>query len=443
MLIEFAMTNFRSFHQKQTFSLLPSGKIKQRTISPLKALNYPNLQILPTAVLYGANNAGKSNFITAIRALKWLISESGNFNSDKKLDANEFFWFDKETKHQATTFEIDFIAPNQKWYNYVLTFSNTSVLNEALYVYTITQTGKKTVNTLFERNNQDIKFTALKGVRESITFSANQLFLSRGDIAGNKELQAVYAFFAIHLPILQLTETEYTNFLANKFAQFVTESTQNEQIKPLIEKILQETNTGILAIEGYTTDTNNIQFAENTPQNIKDKILEQLKYQIRTRHKLFDGKEEVGTDTLPLSEQSIGTRKLLGLLPLIVSTLEDGDTLLIDEMNTSIHTEITTWLIDLFNNPETNPNKAQLIITTHDIVLLDKQLYEKDQIFVVNKNKYGASELYSFANITGLPDNRLFDYYETGRLGGIPHIAKPYLEHLISQFLNNAKTVIS
>ncbi len=156
---------------------------------------------------------------------------------------------------------------------------------------------------------------------------------------------------------------------------------------------------------------------------------------------MFDGQLEIGKTTLALNEQSVGTRKLLGLTPLIMSALEDGDILLIDEMNTSMHTEITSWLIGLFNNPTTNPNNAQLVITTHDITLLYKNLYEKDQIFVVEKDKYGASDLYSFADVTGIrPNNRLSDYYETGRLGGVPHIAKPYLEHVISQHLKDAKT---
>jgi AAA15 family ATPase/GTPase len=439
MLIEFAVTNFRSFRERQVLSLLPK-KLKERRIELLKTESYSKLEVLPSVVLYGPNNAGKSNLLRAIGVLEQLVRNSGNYNSDKKLDANDFFEFDIKTQNQPTTFEIDFIAPNKSRYRYLVLFNSKIILKEELYVFNVSGTGKTTVKTLFERDQQIIKFPALKGVREGIRFEANQLFLSRGDIEGNKELKEIYSFFSTHLFVYQFTETQYTDFLTKEYAEFIAKNKKGE-VDTLIETILRETNTGILGIETDLVDISKIQFPENTPQEIKDSIFEKIKYDLRTRHKLFDGQAEIGKTTLPLNEQSVGTRKLLGLAPLIISALEDGDTLLIDEMNTSMHTEITSWLIDLFNNPITNPNNAQLVITTHDITLLHKDLYEKDQIFIVEKDKYGASDLYSFADVTGIrSNNRLSDYYETGRLGGVPHIAKPYLEHVISQHLKDAKT---
>ena len=442
MLIEFAVTNFRSFRERQVFSLLPTN-IKERGVLPLKAVNYPKLQVLCSAVIYGPNNAGKSNFIRAVGALNWLVENSGQFNSNKKLVANEFFLFDTLTRNQPTTFEIDFIAPNDKRYSYTLSFNSTEVLKEELYRYDVSNMGKITVKTLYERDKQNIKFPALKGNREGINFEPNQLFLSRGDIEGNKELKTVYSFFANHLFVYQFSETEYTGFLTRSYAKFSSEN-ENSKIPELIEHILRETDTGILGIESNLVDQSKVQFPDNVSQEIKDKVFEQLKYELRTRHKLFEGDDEIGEDTLPLSEQSTGTRKLLGLAPMLISALEDGDTLFIDEMNTGMHTEMSSWLIDLFNNPETNPNNAQLIITTHDIILLHKDLYERDQMFIVDKNKNGTSQLYSFADIKGQGlrssnNNRLFDYYETGRLGGVPHIKKAYLQHVIMQFLNDAK----
>jgi AAA15 family ATPase/GTPase len=438
MLIEFAVTNFRSFKERQVFSLLPSSN-KDRRIAPLKIDNYPKLRILPSAVFYGANNAGKSNFLRAISALKWVVRNSGSFNSDKKLEKYESFSFDTQTQNQPITFEIDFIAPNQKRYSYTVMCTESVIVQENLYVYNVSETGKVTVKTLYERNRQSIKFTALKGVRESINFEPNQLFLSRGDIEGNKELKEVYSFFSNHLFVHQLTETEYTDFLTKMYANFLFQN-KEEEMQKVIEKILHETQTGILGIESSLVDMSKFPFPEDIAQELKDKIFEQLKFELRTRHKLFNGLVEIGEKTVSLKEESTGTRKLLGLSPIILNALEDGDTLIIDEMNTSMHTEITSWLIDLFNNTETNPNNAQLIITAHDMVLLHRDLYDRDQIFVVEKNKFGASEMYSFADITGLrPNNKLSDYYETGRLGGVPHISKPYLQHVISQFLKDAK----
>jgi AAA15 family ATPase/GTPase len=440
MLIEFAVSNFRSFKDKQVFSLLPLGKLRERTIVPVQTENYAKLQVLPTSVLYGANNAGKSNFLRSIQALGWFVTKSGNFNSDKKLIANEFFEFDIQTRHQPTTFEIDFIAPNERRYSFKITFNETQISEETLCVYNTSKTGKVTKNTLYERAGKEIKFVALKGVRESVRFESNQLFLSRGDIEGNPELKEVYSFFSKHLFVYQFTETEYTHFLTKQYAEFAAKN-QSHKIAQLIDTILQAVDTGILGIETNLVDVSKISFPENMSQELKDNLLENFKYEMKTRHKLFDGTKEMETTTTSsLSKESTGTRKLLGLLTLVLSALETGDTILIDEMNLSLHTEITTWIIDLFNRPETNPNKAQLILTTHDILLINKDLFDRDQIFIVEKNKYGTSELSFFADITGLRGNhRLSDYYETGRLGGVPHIAKSFLQNTISQYLTDVK----
>lgn len=441
MLIEISITNFRSFRERQTFSLLPFGKIRDREVKVLQPVNYPKVQVLSSAVLYGANNSGKSNFINAFKALEWLVLKSGNFNSDQKLFANEYFNFDKQTKHKPSTFEIDFITPKGKRYNYQVTFSEKSILKEYLYSYNITATGKITLNTLFERNEQLIRFISLKGAKESVSFEPNQLFLSRGDIAGNSELKDVYSFFSNQMISLTFTETEYTNFLTRKYGEFIIDN-PDSKIPKLVESILQETNSGILGIETNMVDISKINFPDDISQEIKDKLFEEIKYDLRTKHKLFDGNSEIGTETISLKEQSTGTRKLIGISPVILDALANGQVLLIDEMNTSLHTEITSWLIELFNNPITNPNNAQLIITTHDISLLDRNLYERDQIYAIEKNEFGASSMYSFAEFTGLRkiDNRLADFYESGRLGGLPHIAKPYLENLISQFIQDEQT---
>ena len=445
MIIEFTVSNFRSFQDRQVFSMLPSGKIRERVILPVKTENYNKLSILPTAVLYGANNAGKSNFLKAVRALRWLVQNSGNFNSDAVLEANEFFALNKQTQNQASCFEIDFIARNNKRYFFKVVFDRTYIIEESLYTYNVTKTGKVTVVTLYERTKQTVKFSGLRGVKESINFGVNQLLLSRGDIAGNEELKEVYSFFSKKLQIVQMTEVEYTDFLTREYAKFTTEN-KDSKIPKLIEQILNETDSGILGIKtDLLDDQSKISFPSTIPQELKDKIFEDLKYQIMTRHKLFDHTNESGEQLMSLNEQSTGTRKLLGLMPLILLSLANGTVLFIDEMNTSMHTEITTWLIDLFNNPETNPNRAQLIITTHDIVLLDKQLFEKDQVFIASKNEYSATDLYSFADFKwselqkSRSNPRLLDFYETGRLGGVPHIVKPYLESLIHQFLTDGK----
>lgn len=438
MLIEFSVTNFRSYKEKQTLSFLPSNKVKTRAADLLVSEQYKDLRLLPNIVMYGANNTGKSNFLKALKALEWMILSSGKFNSNDVLKSNEYFIFNSTSKNQPTTFEIDFIAPNKKRYIYSVSFTRTEILQEELYFYNVSPKGKETINTLYIRERQNIKFPALKG-KKDFTFEPNQLFLSRADNEGNQELKEIFSFFSEELFIFQFTETEYTDFLTKAYARYIAENKGNNPFHEVIKSILKEADTGIVNLEIIDL-TNHVEISDKLPQEAKDKLLENLKYHLLVQQKFYDGKDENGVQAIPLEEQSTGTKKLLGILPIILVALKNGQTLLIDELNTSMHTHLTSLIIDWFNDSATNPNNAQLVITSHDIELINKDLYERDQIYVTEKNKFGATEMYSFADITGIrPNQRLDDFYTTGRLGGTPRLSTAYLQHLVTDFITNAE----
>lgn len=439
MLLRFTITNFRSFEGTQEFSLFPSGKIRKRSINCLQLAQYPKLQINPTAVLYGPNNSGKTNFIKAIRAVKWLVHQSAKFNSNDSIAANEFFAFNTQSQEKPTSFELQFIAPNEQQYIYAVSFSKKAIVSETLHSIAISKTGKTTTSAIFERTeNESTKFGSSYKGKKNFNVEANQLLLSKGDNEGNELLKEVYRFFT-SLEIWQLTETENTDFLTKKLANYLIENSDNK-LTDLINKIVSNIDTSITGIKAITINKDAIRLPEELPQTLKDKVFEDLKNQLHTKHKVFDGDKQIDDILMPINEQSTGTRKLLGLLHLIITSLLEGKTLFIDEMNTSMHTEVTAWLIELFNNPDTNPNNAQLIVTTHDMALLDKHIFEKDQIYALTKDQKGASRMYSFIDFRWSDlksEPRLLDFYETGRLGGVPHITKPYLESLIFDFLTN------
>jgi AAA15 family ATPase/GTPase len=192
MLIAFAVTNFRSLQARQVFSMLPSTRVKERSFPLLRSETYEKLLLQPTAVLYGANNSGKSNFLKAVYALKWLVEHSGKLNSEESLEANEFFLLNAQTENQPTTFEMDFIAPNQLRYRYLVTFDQQKIISEVLSVYNHTAQGKITLVTLFDRNvGKPIKFgDALRGRKKDIeaALNRNQLFLSKADNYNQEQL---------------------------------------------------------------------------------------------------------------------------------------------------------------------------------------------------------------------------------------------------------------
>lgn len=439
MLIEFSVSNFRSFREQVTLSLLPAAIREKRKVTPILIEDYRDLAVLPTAILYGPNNSGKSNLFTAAAALRWLVVKSGNFNSDQELP-NEAFAMDLSCKDLPTTFEVDFIAKNGKRYEYSLAFKGKEILSEELIRYE-SRPKKTTRLTLFSRSKQDVKFPGnnLKGAK-SFNFEKNQLFLSRGDIEGNDELRAVYSFFS-GLKVHQLAEAAYIEFLAKNYTKFVQED-PNSETKQLIDQIIAEFDKSIVALRSGARDVSKVKFSEDIPDKIKEDLLNQLKNQTYTVHRLYKkGKDTGDTVELPLSKQSTGMRKFLAILPEILPILEKGGVLFLDELNVSLHTEITTFIINLFKNPKTNPRHAQLITTTHDMMLLNRSLFDRDQIYVTEKDESGASILYAFSdyNFGKMRSPNLAQYYESGKVGGMPQLFVSYINSIITKYLEHGQ----
>ncbi|MBI1228074.1 MAG: AAA family ATPase [Bacteroidetes bacterium] len=442
MLLEFAVTNFRSIKERQVLSLIPSGKIRERPHQPARSDVYPNVFALKSAVVYGPNNAGKSNLLKALRAAKWLVDNSNSFQPGAKLEANEFFHFDLGTRKKPTVFELDFIAPDNLRYQYTIEFDQQQILKEALFFFPKKEEGRMTSTRLYLREKGNpIKFGEnYRGQKKSIEeeLLPNQLFLSKAVNRNQEQLIPVFLFFSQHLGISILPE-DYDEIQLSMLGKYIVENKETPIVK-LIENLLSEVDSGIMGIEvGEDGEMPSIKFPEGFPETEKEKIkkdfIERFKYRIRIKHRMFDGKKEIGTDTLPLKEQSTGTVKFFNVIQLMLVALIDGDTLVIDELDKSLHSNLTLSLINLFHNEKTNPKNAQLIFTTHDPTLLASGSFGRDQMYFLEKNEFGATEVFSLSSFTGLrPETPLRDWYLSGRFGAIPLLDE---EKIFSEVANS------
>ena len=147
-------------------------------------------------------------------------------------------------------------------------------------------------------------------------------------------------------------------------------------------------------------------------------------------HNVYSDKGKiVGTINFSFEDrESSGTNKLFDLSGPIFETLFSGAVLVIDELDAKMHPLISQYIIELFNNPETNPKNAQLIFTTHDTHLLSQKILRRDQIWFTEKDSKEQTDLYSLIDIV-LPDGtkprndaNYEKNYITGRYGAIPYI---------------------
>jgi hypothetical protein len=126
-----------------------------------------------------------------------------------------------------------------------------------------------------------------------------------------------------------------------------------------------------------------------------------------------------------LTQESSGTIKLFEVAKPVMEVLRKGGVLIIDEINTSLHPLISGFIVQLFNSSKSNPKNAQLIFTTHDVTLLNKDLFRRDQIWFTEKNRRQMTELFSLNAFDkkevrwDIPFDR---WYLSGRFGALPNI---------------------
>lgn len=441
MIIEFSASNFRSIKEKQTISLLPSDRVKtmdrKNFLFPIG--DYKDLNLLTAAIISGKNAAGKSNIIKAFRAFKWLVLNSHRFTQGDVLMANEYFEFDVQMEGKPTIFEIDFVAEDGFRYFYLVEFTKIEILKEELYFYPKTTT-KTTNRRLFTRQKgKEISFGEdFRGARKSVEERTrpNCLFLSKSIHENNIFLEPIFAFFKKGLNISDFG-SNYNDFRLQYFAHTVYEGGSNEL--EALSSALRSIDSGILALSVLKSENlpKNIKVEEGSDEvdeqqrNQRERLLEILKTQLRAVHKKFDGEHEIGTHELPFEQESEGTQKFVAVFTAFMDQIKNGTLFVVDEFEKSFHPLITKMLVGLFANKRVNVNGAQLIFTSHDANLLD--VFDNDQIHLVQKDETGATEVYAVSDIRGLrSDLSAGRRYLRGDFEAIPNINQSPIEEQLA-----------
>ena len=410
MLIEFSIGNFKSYKDISTISLLASSDtthLKSNVVDyPLQsAQKNRRMNILKSAVLYGANASGKSNLFDALKFVKYFV-----FNSSKNMQVSENIptepcrvstFSDSEPSHFELIFSYEKIL-----YRYGFDVSSEKVVNEWLF---FSPKGKEA--KLFVREGQNFQlgeyFKEGKGLDEKTR--ENALFLSvcaqfNGDISTK-----VLRWFSSFNVISGIEDKSYLKFTLDQLG--------NEIFLNELKNFLQIADVGIedINFEQRSVDIDEI------PDEIKVKAIEN---KFRFMHRQFD-QDGQSAEMIPftLEQESQGTRKLFALSGPLIDTLKYGKTLFIDELDTRLHPLITQFILRLFHSDEKNPNNAQLICATHDVQLLSNRIFRRDQIWFTEKNKYNVTDLYSLSDYTVRKDATFNKDYILGKYGAVPYVS--------------------
>lgn len=217
--------------------------------------------------------------------------------------------------------------------------------------------------------------------------------------------------------ISTIHDTAYDKTIIRAFSELLR---KDEKLKNNLLKLLKAADTSINDFKILENDKE-IKFSKDFPEKLKNQILDIHKYEVYTKHTLFESGKEIGQETLELENESLGTKKLFAIGSLILDTLDDGGIIAIDELDKGLHPLISKLLITLFNSKKNNPKNAQLIFATHDSTLLDLEIHRRDQIGFVEKEYEGFTTFYKLSDIKGVRRDMPIDkWYLSGRFRAIP-----------------------
>lgn len=436
MLIRFSVENFLSFNEEIEFSMI-AGRARKHPHHVIRDTSRDGINILKAGIIYGPNASGKSNLIKAMHFAKEIITKGTD--ARKRIPVIPFK-LDPSRVNEPSKFEFEFRV-DRKYYLYGFCLDDTRIHSEWLYEITKTKEHLLFERKTSEENQTTIEFGKIKfessKERDFFEFTAmgtraNQLFLTESIDRSIDEFSGIFRWFDKVLTII---------FPESIFASLELHFVQEDsELGPAILKYLKLFDIGISDIKPCKV---NLDELTEIPDDVKEDLLADLTedakvllkgpedssyllmlddekqvtiYKLITVHKRkVDGFEA----EIDMTEESDGTQRLLDLIPALIALLQSERVFVVDELERSLHPRLSFKFLELFLNNK-REQQSQIIVTTHEVTLLDLELLRRDEIWFVEKNQDGESVVYSLEEFAPRYDKDIRKGYFLGRFGAIP-----------------------
>jgi AAA15 family ATPase/GTPase len=440
MIVSFSVSNFRSFSSEETFSLVASNRLSGRHDQHAVPIPDSSEHVLRTAVLYGANGAGKSNLFKALRYMKSVASEPRPKNSGTGREA---FRLEGET-NEASLFDLQFIA-QEKLYRFGFKIDDHRIREEwlvrivggrekALYERVTDDAGSVSIQVPGVAGKKVQALATVGGPQNQSFLATVQANLEAPDFGD--ELGAVLGWFKRALKLIAPDESS-VNALG-----LILKS--DPDLLEFASDFLKNSSTGIDHLE--------IAKDEVSRDELHGMLDEQIKFRgfkdqddsasVRIDHgqpfeferagenrwnliRIQAAHEHRPGEVVPfeLTEESDGTQRLLHLIPAL-HDLRKGGVYFIDEIDRSLHPMLVRNFLEFFLK-SCGGSQSQLVMTTHESNLLDQELLRRDEIWFAEKDSAGATHLYSLMDFKVRNDLEIRKHYLQGRFGAVPFLGDP------------------
>jgi len=416
MLVEFSVANYRSFCERQTFSLVKAAGNELVEHNTFEVPPPARLKLLRSAAVYGPNAGGKSNFIKALQTMRQIVRYSAAKHTAGDLLPVTPFKLSESMQNEPSEFETTFVIDSVR-YQYGFTATEERVCEEWLLAYP-----KGRARNWFTREwdagrkAYDWSFgSALSGEKQAWQRSTrdNALFLSTAVQLNSKQLEPVYNWFSdtLHLAV---SGWNYS---------FSASLCESEGEKARLLSFLREADIDIQDIQVESEEFDAERLPEEIPETLKDVIFEKMRGKQVLEIKTFHKGREGNPVPLEFGEESDGTIKLFALAGPWLDILRNGYVLFVDELHNHLHPKLVEMLVRLFHDEKSNPHNAQLIFTTHETSVLDQRLLRRDQVWFCEKNEDQATSLYPLTDFSPRKGREnLEDAYLSGKYGALPYV---------------------
>lgn len=393
MLLQFRVKNYKSIGEEIVLDMTAINSLSDHKEFLIEK---NGVNILPIAALFGANASGKSNVLESINTMQDNIVPYGL--KDASLTTIPFLYNDKK-RNEPTEFEVFFTSYDIE-YRYGYTFTANQILEEWLYKRKLSS-NKTKWKMIFERENQDIEYGSLKKYSYLSEYNhligSNMLvleFFHNKNLKDIDDFEKVNDFFQSYI-VFSSADSLDTKWLLSIFCQ-------DKTIRKDISKFLQEFDPSI----------------EDLKVVAKENKKGEKVFEIYTIH----NKKEY-----PLDIESDGTQKLIYIYLFIYTALKYGKIVIIDELDCQLHPLIVRKIVQMFHDKTINKHNAQLIFSSHNLIVLDKNQLRRDEIWFVEKNVSSYTNIFSLAEFKTDEKHIRSDvdygkHYLAGRFGAIPYL---------------------
>ncbi|MCL5974827.1 MAG: ATP-binding protein [Gammaproteobacteria bacterium] len=416
MLIEMNVANFRSLKGTQTFSLAKGkgNELELTNVFTVKAAS--DYELLRSAVIYGPNASGKSNFLLALKTMKHIVIESATTQQRGDLLPVMPFKLCPDSRTAPSEFEVTFLVDGVR-YQYGFTATPEQIREEWLLAYP-----KGRPQRWFTRqwNAEKSQFewdlgNSLLGEKQLWQKSTrdNALFLSTAVQLNSEQLRPVFDWFKDTIRLSNVGGWLPT------FSASLCERGEKSKVMEFLHAA--DIHIDDVLVESKVFDPNDL--PAEMPEALRNVVIGEMRnkktLEIKTVHQGSDGKPVI----FDFDEESDGTRKLFAYAGPWIDALENGYVLFIDELHDNLHPRLVRFLVELFHNSDTNPKNAQLIFTTHETSILNQDVFRRDQVWFCEKNKLQATDLYPLSDFSPRKGRENLEMaYLSGRYGALPFV---------------------